>query len=523
MAKSDIQGRETLPTFKAPNFAPQISKIGKYKIESLLHTGSMSYLYLANDLEHDRLAAVKILAPNLIENKDLIDRFLLEAEIIKKASHENIITVYESGKWAKGLYIAMEYVPGVTLTTFIENGSFSKKRSLEIIIKVSYALLHLHSHKIIHRDIKPENIIITTDGVVKLIDFGIAELKKSNRSTPGFAKNPIIGTPSYMSPEQKKNPLSVSYNTDIYSLAIITYELLTGKLSFGKVNLSLVDLPMQKILEKALAPDYHHRTEDIVDFITEISTYLRSDLEQPGQPFSLSNLQKELLPETLPKYDDLEIGLTISSSTTSPRIYYEFFRLVDGTYFILMANTEEGNDTSFLPIINIRAITHSMLYSYLHSVSSKPFHLHNFATRLNEILFHDRLHKNTLTTLLHINPKNSTIEHITSMEESVYHLPSKGSFPRRLLNKVPPLGSTMENVFYPTSDTFMPGDICFIHSFTHKTLSPTGKKELESKVLKSLMDNKFAQSGSLARTLFNTLENETLSSCQNFTLVLNHL
>ncbi len=523
MPKSDLQGRDTLPTFKAANFAPQISQIGKYKIESLLHTGSMSYLYLAHDLEHDRLAAVKILAPNLIENKDLIDRFLLEAEIIKKASHENIITVYESGKWAKGLYIAMEYVPGVTLTTFIENGSFSKKRSLEIIIKVSYALMHLHSHKIIHRDLKPENIIITTDGLVKLIDFGIAELKKSNRATPGFAKNPIIGTPSYMSPEQKNNPLSVSYNTDIYSLAIITYELLTGKLSFGKVNLSLVDAGMRKILEKALDPDYHHRTEDIVDFITQISAYLRSDVEQTDQSFSFSTLQKELLPETLPKYEDLEIGLTISSNITSFRIYYEFFRLIDGTYFILMANTKESNDTSFLPIINIRAITHSMLYSYLHSMSSKPFHLHSFATKLNEILYHDRLHKNTLTTLLHINPKTDTLEHITSMEESIYHLPSKGGSPRLLLNKAPPLGSTMDNVFYPTSDTFSPGDICFIHSFSHKTLPAAEKKEVESKVMKTLMDNKFAQSGSLARTLFHTLENEENSSTQNFTLVLNHL
>ncbi|MCH9617356.1 MAG: Serine/threonine-protein kinase PknD [Chlamydiia bacterium] len=513
-----MQHRETLPTFKSPSPPPDISHIGKYKIEALLNKGAMSYLYLAHDSENDRLVAVKILAPNLAEKKELIDRFLQEIEIIEKTAHENIVTVYESGKWEKGLYIAMEYIHGISLPQLIIDKTFSKNRSLEIVLKVSHALLHLHTHKIIHRDLKPENILITEDGGVKLIDFGIAELQSKSRKIPGSQKNAIIGTPSYMSPEQKENPDTVHYNTDIYSLAVITYEMLTGVLSSGKINLSLVDKRMGKILEKALHPNHQERTADIVDFITEISTYLRTSEDTGNHSAALSLLQKELLPETMPKYEDLEIGLTKTENHPYPSLYYEFFHLMDGSYFILLANTDTENPQSYLPIINIRGITHALLNPYLHSIEGKTFSLSSFATSLNELLFHDKLHKGILTTLLHINPKNETIEHITSMEESIYHLTSKGSMPRLLLGRTPPIGSFLDSEFFPTSDTFGPGDICFIHSFSHAGLDDETKGEIEKTTVDTLIHNRHTESGAMARLLFNTLENKDLSNAQNFTL-----
>ncbi|MCH9621312.1 MAG: Serine/threonine-protein kinase PknD [Chlamydiia bacterium] len=510
MADSDIQSRETLPTFKTQRAAPAPTRIGKYKIESLLHKGSMSYLYLAHDLENGHLAAIKILAPDLAEKKDLIERFLLEAKIIAQASHSNIVSVYESGKWEKGLYIAMEYIHGITLTQFITSNSLSKRRALEIVIKVGYALMHLHSHKIIHRDLKPENILITEEGEIKLIDFGVAELMKSNRSVPGFASGAMIGTPSYMSPEQKANPLSVNYTTDIYSLAIITYELLTGKLSNGRVNLSLIDEKIRPILQNALASDFNKRTEDIIDFITEISNYLRSDIQNFDQSQTLQNIQKDLLNDTLPKYDDLEIGFYRSEDDMVPNIYYEFFHLTDGSYFIILANTEDPDNTiSFLPIVNIRGITHTLINSYLRSTEIKDFSLSKFATKLNSILYHDKLHRNVLTTLLHVKPSDGIIEHITSMEESIYHLQAKGSTPRLLLNKTPPLGSTLDDVFFPTSDTFVQGDICLLHPFSAPQLSNSQKGDLEKLTINTLIDNRFSESGSLAKTMYNTLDNKS--------------
>lgn len=522
MASEKISQRETLPTFKTPTPAPLISRIGNYKIESLLHKGSMSFLYLAKDLESQKLVAIKILRPELAQTKELVDRFILESKIIAKASHQNVVSVYECGKWEKGLFIAMEYIQGVTLTQFMKGHLLSKRRALEIIIKVGYGLMHLHSHKIIHRDLKPENIMINEEGEVKIIDFGIAEVMKSVRSTHGFATRPVIGTPSYMSPEQKKNPLSVSYNTDIYSLGVITYELLIGKLCFGKINLSLVDEKIRPILEGALHLDFHQRTPDIVDFITQIASYLRKEASLTTTT-SLKSISKQLLAGGIPKYDELEIGFCTSEAQAIPNIYYDFFHLVDGSYFILLANLDKEADAlSFLPIINMRGITHALLNPYLHNSEIKEFSLTNFARELNEILFHDKLHKNVFSTLLHIHPLHNTIEHITSMEEGIYHLPSKGNSPRLLLNRTPPLGSTLEDVFYPTSDTFSSQDICLLHSFSKPHLSEDQKANLGIKTTQTLTENKFSQSGSLAKTMFNTLEVQTNDS-DNFCLAIYRL
>ncbi len=519
MADVDMKNRDTLPTYKNPPPDPSISMIGKYHIEACLHKGSMSYLYLAKDPQ-GKLTTVKILAPNLSDQKDLIERFLLEAEIIAQAEHPNIVKVYESGKWEKGLYIAMEYIHGVSLTQFIETKAFSETAALEIVLKVSYALMHLHSHKIIHRDLKPENILITEDGNVKVIDFGIAELKKSTRNTPGFSKSPVIGTPSYMSPEQKDNPLSVHYNTDIYSLAIITYELLTGKLSFGKVHLAHIKPGLREILQKALEPDYHKRTEDIVDFIMEISAYLREKKEEDSPGVALRLIQEELLPKKLPTFEELEIGMHTSEDFFAPGIYYEFFHLTDGSYFVFLANTNGKNITSYLPIINLRAIAHTLLNPYLHSMTTKLFSLQAFAGKLNELLYYDKLHKNTHTTMLHILPASKTIEHITSMEESIYHIPSNGASPRLLLNKTPPLGKSVSSEFFPTIDNFYQGDICFIHSFSYSHLKEEEKDRIESLTIHTLLENKFVQSKALSRILFNTLDAKDSTSTQNFTLSL---
>ena len=514
-----MQHRDTLPTFKNPPPDPSISMIGKYQIQACLHKGSMSYLYLTKD-PAGKLTTVKILAPNLVEQKDLVERFLLEAEIIAKASHPNIVTVYESGKWEKGLYIAMEYIHGVSLTHFIETKAFSETRALEIILKVSYALMHLHSHKIIHRDLKPENILITEDGSVKVIDFGIAELKKNTKNTSSFSKNPVIGTPSYMSPEQKENPSKVQYNTDIYSLGIITYELLTGKLSFGKVHLENIKPGLREILKKALEPNPASRTEDIVDFIMSISNYLHENTEEQNPGVSLKQIQDELLPKKIPIFENLEIGIHLSKDFIFPGVYYEFFHLTDGSYFIFLANTESTSIISYLPVINLRAIANTLLNPYLHSINPKAFSLQNFAIELNELLYHDKLHKNTDTTLIHFIPAAKTIAHITSMQESIYHLPSTGGSPRLLLNKNPPLGKSLTSEFFATVDNFLQGDICFIHSFSYSNLLEEERDHIEKLTIKTLLENKFVESKALARILFNTLNSKESSSKKNFTLSL---
>lgn len=296
-------------------------KIGPYQIEALLNKGGMSVLYLAHDPNTLSPLTIKVLSKKFLQHEEMTRRFLKEAEIIALADHPNIIKLFGYGEWEEGLYIAMEFVQGVSLKEYLVDTPRSLKRSLELIIEISYALCHLHSHGVIHRDLKPENILISDTGHIKLIDFGIAEVQgvfqeSSTLSVNEEKQKRIIGTPVYMSPEQQKNPESVSYPSDIYSLAIIAYEVILGKLSHGQVFLSMMPRGLQKILAKALQSEPEDRYLDIVDFITDLSSYLHSPQftkekklgEQSGALFeTLIEAQNNLEPPLLMNIDNYQI------------------------------------------------------------------------------------------------------------------------------------------------------------------------------------------------------------------------
>jgi serine/threonine protein kinase len=271
----DISDQPTIPTLTKDVTPLLPKKIGPYKIESLLKKGGMSFLYLGVHPESARPIVIKVLSPKFIKNEIVMQRFLKEADIIRLSNHPNIIKLYGEGKWDQGLYIAMEFIQGISLKQFLLEKSLSLKKALEIVLQVAYALCHLHSHGVIHRDLKPENILITENGEIKVIDFGIAQLIDEEISETKH----FIGTPVYMSPEQKEDPTKVSFASDIFSLGVLTYELILGKLSHGIINLSLIPKKLRGILEKALAPDPKKRYSDIVDFITDLSEYIRSYAE----------------------------------------------------------------------------------------------------------------------------------------------------------------------------------------------------------------------------------------------------
>jgi serine/threonine protein kinase len=235
--------------------------IGPYKIERLLNKGGMSLLYLASHPDIREPIVIKVLLPKYAENKAANASFLKEAAIIQMLTHPNIVHLYGEGEWEGGLYIAMEYIQGISLRQWLQKNQPKLKRALEIVQQIAYALCHLHAHGIIHRDLKPENILITDTGQVKVIDFGIAQLHTDPEKKGHFA-----GTPVYMSPEQKKNPNKWTEDSDIYALGVIAYELITGKLSHGTIDLSVLPHSLVPIIERALNSKY----DDIVEFTTDI-------------------------------------------------------------------------------------------------------------------------------------------------------------------------------------------------------------------------------------------------------------
>lgn len=249
-------------------------EIGGYKIESLLNRGGMSLLYLATDPRTHDAFAIKVLSAKYLSHPEVVQRFLQEAEIIALSDHPNIVKLYGYGRWRGGVYIAMEFICGTSLRQLILQTPHSLSRALELIIDIAYALCHLHAHGVIHRDLKPENILITTEGVVKVIDFGIAQLVEEGGEGSGASH--LIGTPVYMSPEQRRDPAAVGYPSDIYSLGIIAYELILGRLCLGQVHIALMPKGLQRIFTKALQSDPSARYHDVVDLIGDLTSYLHS-------------------------------------------------------------------------------------------------------------------------------------------------------------------------------------------------------------------------------------------------------
>lgn len=297
MAKEEFFKQLTLLDVKTAKDDKLPEKIGPYVIEALIAKSHFSIIYLGYQPTTRQVVALKVLSPQHIQKKAMISSFLNEGSIIQMASHPNIVKLYDQGEWEGGLYIAMEFIRGISLRQFIQQHSLSLKRSLDIVLQVCYALCHLHAHGIIHGDLKPENILITEDGEVKVLDFGIAKIHSLKPSGLSFA-----GTPSYMSPEHKQSVDDLTFSSDIYSLGIITYELLTGKLSYGVVNLDKLPSNLRPIVEKCLAKSLDERYSDVVDLIHDLSSFFKQELsdEKIDEPVR-SNFDKNFL-ETLQKF-----------------------------------------------------------------------------------------------------------------------------------------------------------------------------------------------------------------------------
>ena len=311
--------------------------IGKYKIEGVYAQGGMSRLYIGIDPETEEPIIIKVLLPKFLQNNDVTIRFLNEARIISLADHPNIVKLYDYGYWENGLYIAMEYVKGTPLRRLLALQPFSLKKALDITLQIACAICHLHTHGIIHGDLKPENILITDTGQVKVIDFGIAQLvteqaKRTIASTPR-----LIGTPIYMSPEQAEAMQNVSLQSDIYSLGILSFELAIGKITHGRIILSLAPKGLQKILNKALQPKPEDRYQDIVDFIADLTSYMKSgDLYKDKQGsdyffelFEELELRQSDLVQPLPSWNFCSIGRSTFNHMNLNCLMCDFYDLSD--------------------------------------------------------------------------------------------------------------------------------------------------------------------------------------------------
>ena len=177
-----------------------------------------------------RAAAVKVVSGDIAQGGKIRDRFEREAEILQQFRHPNIVRFLAVGRFRGTSYIAMEYVQGDTLEKIIqERGHLPWREVVELGIQMCEALHYAHEHGVVHRDLKPSNLMVTTDGKIKLTDFGIA---KDLDATALTATGRTLGTAAYMSPEQIRGTPAVSHKTDLYALGIVLYQMLVGKAPF---------------------------------------------------------------------------------------------------------------------------------------------------------------------------------------------------------------------------------------------------------------------------------------------------
>jgi len=258
---------------------------GKYRIIGELGKGGMGVVYEAEDAKLERTVALKFLPPELSEDPEARERFIREAKAAAALSHNHICTVYEIGEEENRLFIAMEYIEGESLRQKMVKGPLPQAEALDIAIQVAGGLGEAHKKKIIHRDIKPGNIMLTDKGTAKVMDFGLAKALGRSLLTKEAR---TMGTVAYMSPEQAQGQ-PVDYRTDIWSLGVVLYEMLTGQLPFkGEYDQSIIhsilnrepepiskhrkDLPkgLEQIIGKALAKNSADRYQSMEEFFLDL-------------------------------------------------------------------------------------------------------------------------------------------------------------------------------------------------------------------------------------------------------------
>ena len=263
---------------------------GRYLIESLLGVGGMANVYKGRDVRTGNAIAVKVLKEEFLDNEELVRRFKNESKAISILDHPNIVKVYDVSVTDQLQYIVMEYIDGITLKEYLKQrgGALTWKEVIHFATQVLGALEHAHSKGIVHRDVKPQNIMLQADGSIKMMDFGIARFSRAQSQT---VSDKAIGSVHYISPEQAKGD-HTDGRTDIYSVGVMMYEMLSGHLPFdgsGTVSIAIMQISekpkplaqvapnvpegLRQITEKAMEKDPDDRYQSAAEMLQAIQAF----------------------------------------------------------------------------------------------------------------------------------------------------------------------------------------------------------------------------------------------------------
>ncbi len=308
----------------------------RYEIVGKVGAGGMSDVYKAKDHILGRFVAIKVLKQEFSEDRSFVTKFRTEAQSAAGLEHPNIVNIYDVGSEEGLHYIVMEYVEGITLKTYVEKkDQLSFKEAISIAIQVARGIEAAHNKNIIHRDIKPQNIIISTEGKVKVTDFGIARAASANTIS-----SDVMGSVHYSSPEQARNGF-VDNRSDIYSLGIVMYEMVTGRVPFDgdtTVAVAIQHLQEEMVTPSAYAPNLPVSLEKII---------LKCTQKNPDRRYQsiaelLSDLRKSLVS---PNEDFVVIAPLVDNGKTKVISGEELQQIKDGVV-ITTSGDEEDEDSA---------------------------------------------------------------------------------------------------------------------------------------------------------------------------------
>ena len=417
----DLLAAEILAEIGTQDFSGR--EISNYKILSQIGKGGMGSVYLAEDKRLERQVAIKFLDNKLSLDKDRLKRFVLEAKTASALNHPNIITIYEVDKVEGNQYIVTEYIEGDTLNKNLKSESPKLIELLKIAIQIASALDAAHSAGIVHRDIKPDNIMVRPDGLVKVLDFGIAKL--SERKTDLDSEDKItvktmtkpgmlIGTASYMSPEQARGK-AVDTRTDIFSFGVVLYLMFSGELPFeGETPSDIVasilkeqpkdlngfnkNLPteLKTIIEKALAKEKNERFQTSAEILEKLKNLkkvieISGEVRKPIQSEKVEDNQTKItnfITDNTPKHSTKEGFEQIKTAERlKTPVNRNYFPIILGTlliaflgfgYWYLTKTSKQIESIAVMPFINenenqaIEYLTDGITETLINNLSQTP-------------------------------------------------------------------------------------------------------------------------------------------------------
>ncbi len=309
---------------------------GRYDIREIIGVGGMAVVYKAYDIIDDRIVAVKVLKEEFLANEEFRRRFKNESKAIAVLSHPNIVRVYDVNYGDKLQYIVMEYVEGITLKEYIEQQEvINQKEAVYFVMQILRALQHAHDKGVVHRDIKPQNIMLLENGTIKVTDFGIARFSRSETRT---LSDSTIGSVHYISPEQARGDVTDD-RADLYSVGVMFYEMLTGKLPFvadSSVSVAIMqlqndpelptkvnpDIPvgLEQIIMRAMKKNVNERYQSAAEMILDIEEFKRNPSIRFNYSFFVDNeptkpIEKTPVSKKAVKIEDEEDDVEVKNRT----------------------------------------------------------------------------------------------------------------------------------------------------------------------------------------------------------------